>query len=306
MTIFRTAYDTLACDGFVMTKTEHALDAALHTGHLDLAPNTHVLQLTGGASIADAVPAFVHPLEFKDPKGETGKIVIDARSFGKYDIHKGGFVVRNKTEYEFLLLRGRLNHCWLMEAPQLLMTVSPLGMKFFSAWIAENVAKKFLLDPREKVQLQIYAAFYYYSLFLPDVPFDQVMQHRIIATIVKSTGINASLVVDLVDHFEVPVKSIDEFCKLAQEVCSSIRLAQLNRGILYAILGNTWYASNGKEIVTVALEHPPTWLAMVSMAAQDRSFKNSAVNKLIESLDRRDKGATFVRAVKMMLDAAQA
>lgn len=306
MTIFRSAYDTLACQDFVMTRTEHALDTALHSGHLQMIPGTQTRQLTGGAAMADAVPAFAHAMVLDDKEAGSADVVVDMRAYGKYDPHKQEFVIRNRTEYEFLALRGRLTHCWVHEAPTLLLNVSPLGMKMFAAWIAENLAKKLVLDPREATMLQVYAAFYYYSLHMDDHPLSPSDKHKMTAAITKATGIIASMVVEVVDHFEHPVDGVEQFCKLAQEVVQSVRLAQLNTGFLYAVLKGTWYSSNASEMVAVALEHPPTWIAMLTMASQDRSYKNAAINRLLERLDRRDKGQTFARAVRVMLDAAHA
>jgi len=309
MTIYKTAYDTFACHTFVMSRVKHALDAVYHTGQLQNIPRSSAYQLQGGFPLANEVPAFAHPIQLD--KGhdhdEVAPVAMDARAFGKYDSHVGGFVVRNKTEYDFLVLRTRLTNCWVREAPSLLLNVGTLAMKMYAQWIEQNVSKKFLLDPREQLVFRIYAAFFYWSLFQEhDHPLSAVDKHRAMATILKSTGAVAKEVTEVVEHFEKPINGIEEFCELASEVVSSIRLKALNVGVLYAILGNTWFNSNGKEIVAVALEHPPTWIAMITMASQDRSYKNSAVNHLLEKVDRRDKGVSFMRAVTVALDAAQA
>jgi truncated hemoglobin YjbI len=305
MTIFRSAYDTLACRDFVMSKTAHALDMALVSGQLGFAPNTQIRELTGGSAISDSAPAFAHPYLLQGKEQDAATVVVDVRSFGKYDPHKAAFVVRSRAEYDSLVLRGQLNHCWVKEAPSVLLNVSPLGMRLFAAWISENITKKFMLDPRESIMLQIYAAFYYYSLFLDQHHLSESDKHRAVAAITKSTGINATDVVKVVEHFETPVQDAEEFCKLAQEVVQSIRLTQLNIGVLYAILGGTWY-TNAKEIIAVATEHPPTWLALIAMAVQDRTYHNTAINRLLERLDRKDKGVGFLRALKVTLEAAQA
>jgi hypothetical protein len=208
MTIFRSAYDTFACQDFVMTRTEHALDTVLYTGHLQMIPGSRTRELIGGIAMTDAVPAFAHPIVLDNRKEETTDVVVDARAFGKYDPHKQAFVVRNKTEYDFIVLRGRLNTAWVSEAPSLLLNVSPLGMKMFAAWVAENLTKKLALDPREATVLQVYAAFYYHSLHLEDHPLSPSDKHRIIAAITKSTGIIASMVVEVVEHFEHPISGV--------------------------------------------------------------------------------------------------
>lgn len=307
--IYKTAYDTFVCQPFVMTKVRHALDAVYHTGQLQMIPRSSAMMLQGGSHLANEVPAFAHPLQVEKAVAGQGEppVVVDVRAFGKFDSHVGGFVVRNRTEYDFQILRARLTNCWVKDAPSLLLNVGALGMKLFAAWIAENVAKKFALDAREKLVLQIYSAFFYWSLFQDDHQMNASQKHRAMATILKSTGLAAKEVTEVVEHFEKPIYGVEEFCTTAQEVVRSIRLKEFNVGVLFAIMKGTWYSSNnGQEMVAVALEHPPTWIAMICMASQDRSFKNTAVNRLLENLDRRDKGVTFTRAVNVALDAAQA
>jgi hypothetical protein len=310
--IYKSAYDTLMCRDFVMTKITHGVEEAIHSGQVHSTPTSALCELTGGMAMTDAIPAFTHPLVIEDRLAASHDhtkhyfTVADMRAFGKFDPHKAMFVVRNRTEYEFAQLRGRLASCWVKESPVLLLNVNPLGMKMFSAWISTNVTKKFLLDPRESATLQTYAAFFYYCLFTDAEHFTPVDKHKIMATIQKATGITASIVADVVDHFEKPLSGVEEFCKLSQEVVQSIRLAALNVGMLFALLGNTWFGSNKNEIVAVALEHPPTWLAMIAMASQDRSYKNSPINRLLETLDRKDKGQTLYRAIHVTLDAAGA
>ncbi|MDR3392293.1 MAG: hypothetical protein P4L77_11225 [Sulfuriferula sp.] len=316
MTIFKSAYDTLACRDFVMTKIRHALDAVLHTGHLQSIPGSATAkQLEGGVAIANEVPSFIHP--FVMDMGTVGShvggqakpfAVADVRMFGKYDIHKAAFVVgiSNKTQYAFHILRTRLTNCWVQEAPSLLLNVSPMGMKTYSAWISQQVSRKLLLDARESMILQAYAAFFYWSLFQEDHPLHSNDKNRAAASIMKATGISSQLVLGVVEHFEKPLAGVEEFCRLSKEVVGSIRLAQLNEGLLFALLANTWFGNDKQEVTAVAVEHPPTWLAMVSMASQDRSYHNTEINRLIERLDRKDKGQTFVRALNVTLDAAEA
>jgi hypothetical protein len=305
MTIFRSAYDTLACSGFVMDRIEHGIEAVLHTGHLQPIPESGARMLAGGAAVADAVPAFAHPVVLKS-KDLAGDVVVDVRAFGKYDPHQGQFVVRNKGDFAFTVLRGKINQVWTKEAPRLLLNVNPLGMRMFASWISENVARRFDLNPKEQTNLQILAAFYYYSLFMEQHPFSSTEKHKHAAAVIKATGINGSLVMDVVERFEQPIASITEFCAVASEVTESVRLKDLTDGLLIALLGGTWYGAGGnaKEVLAVALEHPPTWLAIVATAANDRSYKNSYITKLLERLDRRDKGQTFVRALSVTLQAA--
>jgi hypothetical protein len=68
----------------------------------------------------------------------------------------------------------------------------------------------------------------------------------------------------------------------AQEITDSVRLKDFNAGVLFTLLGNTWFGANAKEMIAVATEHPPTWIAMLLSAFTERTFKNSQIAKILE------------------------
>jgi hypothetical protein len=306
MTIHRSAYDTLACRDFVISKITAGLQAALHIGFLPQQGSQSIRELQGGAAEVDHVPTFQHPFVLVDGKPVPGHppatyVVIDVRPFGKWDKHQHQYAVRNKTEYGFMRLRGLLTQAWI-ENPASLNTLTGLPMKMYASWISEKVAQKFALDPREQGLLQVLAAFHYASLFTDEKHLSQSEIHRIATMIKTATGMEGQMILNVLERFQAPLHSIDEFCKVASEVTESIRLKDFNVGFLFDLLGGTFYVANQKEIIAVALEHPPTWIAMLAVAADDRSYKNTYITKLLERLDRRDKGMVLRRAVKVLVE----
>jgi hypothetical protein len=57
---------------------------------------------------------------------------------------------------------------------------------------------------------------------------------------------------------------------------------------------NSWYGTNAKEIISVALEHPPTWAAIVFTALNERTFKNSMIYKIAERFGKRGASDEFI------------
>jgi hypothetical protein len=76
------------------------------------------------------------------------------------------------------------------------------------------------------------------------------------------------------------------------------RLDDLNVGIIISVISGTWFGTNGKAIVSAALEHPPTWVTLLYSAFTERSFKNSGLSKVVDKY-RGNKGEVeFTRAMK--------
>lgn len=305
MTILKTAYDTVATQGFVLTKTTDALLVALTHGHLAVVPESPMIKLVeGGASVVDAVPAFAHPLYIAaDKDGEQDYLFVDMRQFGKWAQDQMTFVVRNQIEYQLALHRAKLNAIWIKESPTLLRDVSPLPMSAFASWISEAVAKRYALDPREQFNLLILAALFYSSQFRDGAALEEQDKLRLVGSIAKSLKASAQDVLAIVDQIEV-MSSINDFCQYAGRVTGSIRLHELNTGVLISIVGSSWFGTNAKEMVAVALEHPPTWLAILMAAISERSYKNSPIAKLLERGTYRDSAQNYLRAVLNLQNVA--
>jgi hypothetical protein len=77
------------------------------------------------------------------------------------------------------------------------------------------------------------------------------------------------------------IRNVEEFCTQCQEATQSVRLNNLNVMTLTSIVGGLWYATNGRELMGVALEHPPTWLMLVERALSDRSYNSSGLGEFL-------------------------
>jgi hypothetical protein len=189
---------------------------------------------------------------------------------------------------------------WVKENPLWLRDVSQAPMALFASWVSENVAKRFALDPREQFRLGILAAIFYTSQFSDAVELDEREKLRIIGAVTRALRASAQDVMDIFDKVSV-VNNVFEFCSHAEAVTESIRMKELNVGVLYTILGGTWFGANAKEMVAVALEHPPTWIGILLSAFTERSFKNSQLSKLADRGSNKKAGEDFVVAVLNLL-----
>lgn len=281
MSIFRTAYDTKACEGFAVSKLQAEVGKAMTVGWLSPVPDTPIRQVDGSDTLTSTIPSFSHPLVIEREGGQLD-LVIDIRPFGKWNPHQREFAVRNPIEHDLLVFRAKLNSIWISHPAEVLRDVSPFAMQVFCSWIAENVARRFALDPLEQMKLAIFTGFLYQSLFTDMKELTERDKLRMVQSIAKNTHAKNSDVLDMLDNFAAPLTGIKEFCDRAEEVTGSIRLQDFNIGVLFQILGRTWFGPNAPELTAVALEHPPTWLSIMMASASERTFKNSQIAKICE------------------------
>lgn len=301
MTINKTAYETTACVGYRIDKTTAALKVAFHTGGLEYDPTYNIYKLFDRNAACNDVPAFAHPIAINI--NEADMLFIDVRSFGKWDDGANEFKVRNEIDNTLLVARAKLNSIWINETPTWLRDVSPAPMALFASWISEAVGKRFALDPKEQFNLGILAAIFYNSQFTDSVELDERDKLRAINAVTKALRASAQDVMEIMDKVSI-VNNVFEFCSRAEEISGSIRLKELNPGVLFGILGGTWFGANAREMVAVAIEHPPTWMAILLSAYTERTFKNSQISKLTERNSFKKSGEDFVAATVNLLRVA--
>jgi hypothetical protein len=306
MTRFATAYDTTVCSGYVLDKLAEGIQLALVKGDLAFSriPNSRVFEVRAMGSVSSAIPEFAHPYPF-DYNGERC-LAIDARPFGHYDRVKGEFVIRNQIEYQLLVHRAKLNDLWLDGNYGLLRDVSPAAMQFYASWVSENVARRFALDMREQLDLAIISALYYGGLFTDDGELDEMKKIKLVQAVATATRASAQDVLAVFERIGGPMGHIDSFCLKAKEATQSVRLNDFNSGVLVSILKGTWFGYHSQELLAVATEHPPTWLAVLLAAHVDRTWKNTPLAKLVERQAKRDSGQQFVRSVSNLTKMATA
>lgn len=304
MSIRLTAYDTLIGSGYQIDKIKHAVVEAIAMNQGLNPLNQYAYELVGGGPASLVIPAFAHPLLVNDPHSHESRIVVDVRSYGEVDPHQKTFKLRVRTEYDFQCLRGDLNTVWVRENPQVLARVSSMPLQLFAGWLAENLAKHYALNPKEQTAVQVLAGAFYLSNFMDETPFDQMTKTRFVLNLTQGLKLSPTFVQPVTDQLTQPIGGLDEFCKMLEGVTESVRFKGFNAGILIPLLGGTWFGVN-REVIGVALEHPPTWIAMVVSAATDRTYKNTDLHRRIERLDRQEKGQLMVRAVKALVQSYQ-
>lgn len=290
MSIFRTAYDTKACEGFAVSKLTSEVAKSLSMGWLSHVPDTSIRRVDGADTLSANIPAFQHPLLVETDNLEKGNLgslghlnlVIDARPHGRWNQHQAEFEVRNGVEYDLLVFRAKLNSIWLSHPTEILRDVSPFAMQVYCSWISENVARRFALDPFEQMKLAILAGFLYQSLFTDMKELVERDKLRITQSIVKNVRAKAEDVLEILDQFTAPMTGVKQFCDVAESIVGSVRLLEFNIGVLAQIVGKTWFGPNAQELLFVAMEHPPTWLTIMMASASERTFKNSQITKIAE------------------------
>ena len=233
-----------------------------------------------------------HPLY--SPSNNWG--TLDLRNFVKVSNDGTTYEIRNESEYRLTVTRFILTSLWYVGNQSSLYSLE-LAHFAFSSWLSDNLASKFGLDLGDKLKLRVLANIYYARLFKEYPDSDELDMLLIRA---KNDGMIPTLFKEVYEQVSDPDahNSIDDFCRKCYAVTGNVRLKDLDYLVLVNIIQVNWMGANGKELISLALEHPPTWISMVYAAITQRTFKRNYVTTVVERLSKRGNGDAFVKALE--------
>lgn len=276
MTISVDAYNTIALRGHIIKPVVQALEKLAVTTNSDL----KIQVVNNDYGYYAEVKPFMHPvvMEMSGKK----EVFIDIRAFGKYDRLKEEFSVAMINDYNLMMARGNLNYVWAARGVETLRDYSGIPMSIFVSWVSEAITRRFILDMNEQYNVSALVAYYYASLFTNDEEFSERDCTRIATAMNKNAYTNTDDAFNIIDNLDKkPIHSLDALCDLIKEI-SPARLEHFNRGILLTLLNKATFGVNAEENLCVALEHPPTWIAILVIISDNRGFNRTGLGRILE------------------------
>lgn len=295
-------YATTACRGYRIDDLKKEIRRATMSGdnrHSILTPSGKnvISSIVGVTSDSPNIPLFTHPMPFLiDPTDTTqlfDYIAIDIRATTRID-RGGELKIINESEYEFQLMRGLLMAVARLEGGNPLLSLGELPPIVFVNWLSQVITRRLGLTPAEQVKIKIVTMFYWQSLFhdVEKDAFDEGEKRRVVTKLNSMTQIPSTLSFEISDRAK-PMYSLENYTAGLVELIDTPRINSLTPGLLLSMLGGSWFGGNVKETVAVALEHPPTFLAMIHQALKERSYRKSQIGSLVYDNDKRNRGREF-------------
>lgn len=312
--ITTTCYDTVALSGYPRDKIDKILRTALVAGPVRsfnskdasmtamILPNIEdaIMLEDGKSHYFENLPSLKHPYVLTDEKTKRTTIIMDARTMVVEDKVNGGFILRGgaRVDLNMLVTRVSLERLWLDNHQIEMRSISALPAIVFARWISSTLAQRYMLDPREQETMEIITAYYYYHLFTNGVQDDQ---DKIVGYLSRHMGMRSDRSYEVIGQINREMKSVHDLCSIFEEVTGSIRLLDFNPGHLFTALGMSYFGMTGKELTAIALEHPPTWMVMLSYAVTDAMYRKSAIGTMMERGTMKQKAHDYVMALDQML-----
>lgn len=254
------------------------------------------------------LPIFTQPITRieMDNRQDVPDVIIDGRTMlreNRTGSGEGRWMVSNVTEHEFQLIRARIQQLWMR--PNFdkldLLRVGDLGAVTFVNWICKSLSSKMGLDPQQYLNTTIIVAYYYACLHYEHAHFGEDDKMKIVSQVSRWTRVPAANVIPLVDQLDY-METIHDLVGALKQYSGSMRLNQLNAGLVYALLGGSWFGNNSRETVAVALEHPPTFTALMKAALELRSYKNAMLSKVASLQTRGGNDAEYLKNLNFLIN----
>lgn len=263
--------------------------------------------VTHGSPAEALIPPFPFPIIVEDlvsaGRGQTALhyLVGDARPFMRAN-REASEKCRVVNQMEFELLRVLLSATmhWLTQGPHHLLNMGPVMGQVYCRWLADTIGKRFELDGTARLQLRVIAAYFFQCNFSVNTKPSEQQKTAMVALACRSAG------VPLVEFERVladvdMIESAEDFVATVKRVLDTPRLDNFNIGLLSQIMQGTWFGFNGRELACAAIEHPPTFAALLYMSFAQNSYRKAPLAQTSENFKGNKGGADFVRNMQLQL-----
>ena len=230
------------------------------------------------------IPMFTQYIDIGTP-GEP-KLLIDGRQYFKYEPRQGTYRLTATNDWSFQCIRMALNTRLLKGDEAMFSRFGDVPAKVFSRRVSGPLVTKFGLTIESQMALWVICAYYYYAMCMPELQDANPESRQQFAPVVsRITGVPPDFVINTI--LEVgPLRDAEDLAEEMSTKSHQERTGQLKFRDLYILLSNSWFGTNSRENVGIALEHLPTYIAMLYTAIGNRSFNKTAITQRADTVAR--------------------
>jgi hypothetical protein len=238
--------------------------------------------VAGRSPELDTIPSFSQPIVVGT--GRDQFIALDLRGRSSKVLDDGELVIpKNGTEW-VMIKQAILQKLWLDGVRDEFYLMSELPVKVYSRWISQRVSQVLTLEPLVSKYLQAAAAWWYLCQHYPETQMGESEYLSKSTYISKMVMIPQDQVYDIISKCGY-ISNATDFVNKTKNAIESPRYHQLTPHVLFTALAGSWF--NARETAGVAIEFPPTFLAMLHTAVNERAYRDTPISKIADQLNQR-------------------
>lgn len=247
----------------------------------------------------DDIPNFAHIINLGDERNP--RLVVDGRQYMRYDERTGVTRLIAANDWQLQCVRVALTRKLLDEGSSAFARLTDFPAKVFMDWITGTLVQRYTLRPESEMALRVISALYYQAMLSPELREPGHDRVRFASIIARITSIPIDFVLNMVDpEMQGTIGVLNNANDLAKELSSKARtlsMGELKFADLHTLLKASWFGTNAQENVGIALEHLPTWIAVLYTAVSDRSYRKSKITERAERAGRPNDIRNFIDLV---------
>ncbi len=248
--------------------------------------DNHIIFITGYNDEEQELPIWEHPLVFTDSKNRE-IVAVDIRKYVKkldeqplniYD------VVKDKSSLDFLVLRSLLTLDFINGDIGLHRAVYKHGSVALGVWMSTIVNALIALNPLEKAYVEIAVTYYASLLFVREESIKDMLS-GVEARVSKgrySVPIPPKAIGNLINKLNPGIGGISGMIHNINQVLPEDKQQFITEDAIVNMLGNSWYGPGSVETIIMSLEHMPTWLALLCVNSENKSYKRTKIATVLE------------------------
>lgn len=269
-----------------------------------------ILNLVKRADIEYPLPAVVTPMgneiegayfvgpfdQYDDVEGFTQfvnlgtddkpKIVMDGRPYMRQDRRSGTYRLTAENDFGFQCARLALTLRQLSGDSQVFRRLGDVPAKTFIRWVTLTLAQRFNLPLDVQLTMMVITAYYYFGMSDNDIATNPEERVQLAPVVARLTQAPVNHVLEVAERLPV-MQNADDLAKALSTQSGTIRMGQLGFKDLWTLMASSFVGVNARENVGVALEHAPTFIAMVYTALSERSYRNTVIMRRAETASNR-------------------
>lgn len=296
-------YQTFACTGYIVdklaTEIQNEITIDRYRAFTSLQNDMGCDVLVLNSNLHFNPKPFPHPIDLQLMRGEGEHerpcTVIDARPFTKMTQHHGPQITKT-VDYDLAVRRARLHSLWITSDRFLLTNVLSSVMQIYSSWISESIAKRLDMDALTQLKIGNIAAWWFWCQYnekesLTDQTRPKI--YRIIAEATRSTFETVEEDLDDIPYFD----DLEMFVTEVRDRTDNPRVKHLDSASLIQLASGGWMGTWAREIMSVAIEYPPYFAAVVYTALFERGMRSAQFTKLVQRFMSRPEIKGFKNAL---------
>ncbi|BEG72649.1 hypothetical protein RVBP21_2770 [Pseudomonas phage BRkr] len=242
----------------------------------------------------EAIPNFTQIINVGEPNKP--RLLIDSRQYMKFDARSQKYSLIAQNDWQFQCVRLALNNRLLSGDEAFFNRLSDLPAKVFHRWVSGVLITRYNLPIESQMALFVITAYYYYAMSTPELRQPGEEREKFAPIISRCTSVPPEFVLDVA----ATMGKLENASDLIHEMSVNSRqqrTGELKFGDLFALISTSWFGVNSRENVGVALEHLPTFIALLYMAIAERSYRKTVITQRVESLARGNELKVFTDLV---------